>query len=113
MKKSRFTMIELMVVIAIIMILISMLHPALDRTIKHSNELACKTNLKEMVLTLQGYTEDFDQVLPPSSINGNQGLWMTKLNHFREGGKESRLHKWNPLGTIFECAPAVKRSEQV
>ena len=62
----RFTMIELLVVISIIMILASMLLPALKSVQQKAGEIECKNNMKQIGCACQMYAADF---------NGFQVIW--------------------------------------
>src|SRR5437899_11795290 len=57
--KSAFTLIELMVVIAIIPILAALLLPALSSSKAYEKRIQCATNLYKMGVALQVYVNDF------------------------------------------------------
>ena len=58
-KRSRFTLIELLIVIAIIAILASMLLPALNRARESAQTSACLNRKKQAILANQLYANDF------------------------------------------------------
>ena len=60
MKPKAFTLIELLVVIAIIAVLMAVLMPALQRVKEQGQAVACQSNLKQMYLVVEMYTNDFD-----------------------------------------------------
>lgn len=70
-KKKGFTLIELLVVIAIIAILAAMLLPALSKARQAAWSSNCKSNLKQIGLSLFMYTSYNSEWLPP----GRGGAW--------------------------------------
>lgn len=80
----RFTLIELLIVIAIIAILAAMLLPALERARARSRDIGCLNNLKTMGTCLVMYV-DSNGGLPPAG-DGNFGTpggkWQDALYHF-------------------------------
>lgn len=59
-----FTLVECLVVIAIISILAALLLPALSRARDQANRTACMSNLRQVNLAIHLYARDFDDMLP-------------------------------------------------
>ena len=64
MQRKGFTLIELLVVIAIIAILAAILFPVFSKAREKARQTACTSNLKQMVLALQIFTQENDEKLP-------------------------------------------------
>ncbi len=74
--KNGFTLVELLVVIAIIAILLSILMPALGKARTSAMQLKCTHNLKQINLTIQLYTDDYDNSYPCAADPISTGIWL-------------------------------------
>ena len=70
-RRSGFTLIELLVVIAIIAILAALLLPALSRAKEKSKRAVCKSNERQITLTILMYAGDNEGKFPTGLRNNN------------------------------------------
>lgn len=63
-RRCGFTLIELLVVIAIIAVLAAILFPVFARVRAKARQTACLSNLRQISLALEMYSQDYDGCLP-------------------------------------------------
>lgn len=62
-QKQAFTLIELLIVIAIIALLAAILFPVFSRARENARRASCQSNLKQIGLGLIQYSQDYDEIL--------------------------------------------------
>ena len=85
--RMRFTLVEMLVVIAVIAILSSLLLPALGKARGTARKSACSSNLKQLSLACMMYVNDFNDRLPPVREVGSMPwpgtyCWPVKLRDY-------------------------------
>jgi prepilin-type processing-associated H-X9-DG protein/prepilin-type N-terminal cleavage/methylation domain-containing protein len=106
-KRVAFTLLELLVAIAVVAVLISLLLPAVQKVREAANRTACANNLKEMGVALHSYHDAFGS-FPTGMVAGanddleeggaNSGF--VPLLAFLE--QENWLHRWDPGRAWYE-----------
>ncbi|MHC4120484.1 MAG: prepilin-type N-terminal cleavage/methylation domain-containing protein [Planctomycetota bacterium] len=111
--RNAFTLIELLVVISVVTLLMAILVPALGAARSESRSLACKSNLRQLLLASIGYATEHDGSYVPAASD----LWdRAGLNRWH-GRRETRDDPFDPLrgplagyladGKVKECAAKV------
>lgn len=72
---ARFTLVELLVVIAVIAILASLLMGATRKAVEFSRSISCVNNLKQIGLGLGGYQSDNRGFFPPNNNRNYENSW--------------------------------------
>lgn len=104
-KYRYFTLIELIIVISIIMILASLLLPALQSAKKATNRIACLSNMKQLGISFLQYTSEQNDFFPPYDLNNFSGGAITKF--FWSWGLMMHNDEYIKNNKIFQC-PSIK-----
>ncbi len=75
MMRRGFTLIELLVVIAIIAILAAILFPVFARAREKARQTSCLSNVKQMMLGVLMYTQDYDERFPMDGMYNGFGSY--------------------------------------
>jgi prepilin-type N-terminal cleavage/methylation domain-containing protein/prepilin-type processing-associated H-X9-DG protein len=95
-KRGGFTLIEILVVILIIALLSAILFPVLSRARESARAKVCMSNLQQLGLAFQQYTQDFGRRYPGA---GQYQKW-DKGGHWVAGHDETGLAGNNPPFTL-------------
>lgn len=87
-KQHAFTLVELLVVVAIVSILAAMLLPALSTALDSARTVQCTTNVKRFALSLALYMNDTRDYVPDHAGDDHvtQGRMTPAFPHMRAGG---------------------------
>jgi len=108
-ENKAFTLIELLVVISIIAILTAILMPALGAARSGSRALACKSNLRQLLIANIGYATENDGFYVPAASD----MWDNAGLHRWHGQRDALDEPFDPLrgpligyladGQVKEC----------
>ncbi len=88
--RSAFTLIEMLVVMAIIGILAALLLPALAAAREKGRQADCMSNLRQLGMGLEMYLQDWNGYYPVS----HAGTWLEASHEHEEGEEEDTLPEW-------------------
>ncbi|MHC4205919.1 MAG: type II secretion system protein [Planctomycetota bacterium] len=112
--EEAFTLIELLVVISVIALLTAILMPALGAARSQSRALACKSNLRQLVIASTGYATESDGFYVPAASD----MWDGAGLHRWHGQRDALGEPFDPLrgpliayladGRVKECPLKVE-----
>lgn len=104
--KRKFTLIEMLIVISIILILAALLLPALNKAREHAKLTSCTNNLKQVSIYLQNYLNDWDNFYP------NWGDWEFCLDFYIYPNDKARYDAYLADKNIVMRCPVRKMTNQ-
>ncbi|HEY3328549.1 MAG TPA: DUF1559 domain-containing protein [Capsulimonadaceae bacterium] len=116
-RPNGFTLIELLVVIAIISILAAILFPVFAAAREKARITTCVSNEKQIGIAMLQYTSDYDEFLPPASIDDPTGAttspstWMYEIDPYVKSGMPvSTAGEGGRELSVFVCPDYLKTS---
>lgn len=113
--RSRgFTLIELLVVIAIIAILAAILFPVFAQAREKARQATCASNEKEIGLAILMYSQDYDEIFPPSNYNDpvkptSPTPWMFIIDSYVKAGyPEAAAATGSNIASVYACPDESK-----
>ena len=106
-RRVGFTLVEMLVVIAIIALLVGLLMPAVQRAREAANRSSCANNLHQIVLALHLYHFQFEQ-LPPSRINDQHATWAVLILPYLE--QDALFNQWKVERPYYEQTETARRT---
>ena len=103
-----FTLLELLVVIAVIAILAGLLLPALSSAKYHGKNTVCKNNLRQIVTAINGYVADHQYFPAYSATNGHPyGDWWQAIDlpitYYEQKWLDDPPYTGTGLGGVYRC----------
>jgi len=90
MRRSAFTIVELLVVVAIIGVLLAITIPAVQSARESARRIVCSNNLHQIGLAVLQYNEQYGNLPCSSTSKIDQGIWTPGTNKYN-------LHSWASL----------------
>lgn len=102
-RTSGFTIVEVLVVIAIIGILSGILLPMFLSARESARTSQCQSNLKQLYVAFELYADDWNEVLPCSGgLRGDRSYWAQEGG----GGVDAYLKSRDKSGQSVYCCPS-------
>ncbi len=101
-RSCKFSLVELLVVIAVIAILASILLPAMNRAREMASRSSCSNNMRQILLGMNVYASDFSGILPTVWGISDAKSWAYYLRPYLKV-KDNNAVPYSPL---YSCRSA-------
>lgn len=126
--RAAFTLVELLVVVAVIALLIGILLPALGAARESARGIKCLSNVRQLALATNSYAIDGKGITPAASYNNNSGI-SPKARQAPPGtpitsGSYAGMQVWDSIGSllysylgeaerkeVYQCPSAFRTSD--
>ncbi len=103
-QKRGFTLIELLVVIAIIALLAAILFPVFAQAREKARLATCQNNLKQCIMAITQYTQDYDECMPLSvSGNAQVGPLVAQTYGIKEFSVAAFIYPYLKSQQVLQC----------
>ena len=113
--RNAFTLIELLIVIAIIGLLVAMLMPAIGAARESARRTQCANRLRQLAIATENHHATY-QVYPPARLlarpgdsnqcGGGEATWLVRILPFME--EQGVYAKWNLYDPWYEQPPEAR-----
>ncbi len=104
--RKAFTLVELLVVIAVVGILVALLLPAIAATRDSARAVVCKSNLRQIGLSLHTYAEGHGGRFPWTEHSDPDASWIITLRPYLEDVDAVRVCPDDPRGVEWMTGDA-------
>jgi prepilin-type processing-associated H-X9-DG protein len=82
MGRRSFTLVEFLIVVAVMMVIFSLLNPAFKQTLEMARSTQCLNQMREMMVSVHLYAEDFQGLFPDPNdrVQSNRYGWIDDNN---------------------------------
>jgi len=101
--RRGFTLIELLVVIAIIAILAAILFPVFARAREKARQTACLNNVKQLMLGIMMYVQDYDERYPFVYNYGTTQYWSLIIGPYVMNNDVYKCPSSSKSGSMAKC----------
>lgn len=103
-----FTLVELLVVIAVIVILAALLFPVFAQVREKARQASCLSNLKQICLAVMMYAQDYDETYPRDVTRCSDGPTADPCSQWNPDRRlEARLRPYIRNTGLFACPSAT------
>ena len=101
-KKIAFTLVELLIVIAIIAILAALLFPSLQKAKQRTKQIQCYSGLKQIGLAFTEYANDYNGWIPRSYDTDAGESWFNRIREYLNI-RNNVIYTQEKTCGIFKC----------